>query len=199
MPSSSRKRTHPAGLGSSNAPGGLRASTWCRWSRCGKTPKVRVVVLLCHSRGRYCLIAASSSRTWPSPSTMRSMPRIPMISTSCRRARSFGRPTTRLQRLLPDPDRLLAAADYVEPVRHVGADHAARVGEECVLLTWHRDDLVACRVADDGHRVLAALDLRELLVQDLAQQDHALVRGAEVLCAAVGDLPRRHPGHHVLP
>src|SRR5439155_4202017 len=54
-------------------------------------------------------------------------------------------------------------------------------------------------VSNDAHRVLAALDLLDLFEHQVAEQDDALVRGAEALGGAVADLALRDPGHHVLP
>src|SRR5579884_3084079 len=56
-----------------------------------------------------------------------------------------------------------------------------------VVARFEGDDLVLRRVAHEGHRLAALLDQRDLLGEQLAEEDDAAVGGAQVLPRAVVD------------
>src|SRR5262249_18038880 len=84
------------------------------------------------------------------------------------------------------------------PPRLATGEATGASGFDQAVLHRNVDALVGRWVAEDVHRVTASVDDRELLAQEATEQDHALVRVAELLEVALGDRPLRHPRHHVL-
>src|SRR5438093_492043 len=84
------------------------------------------------------------------------------------------------------------------PRRLASGETTGAGGLDQAVLHRDVDAFVGRRVAEDIHRVAAGVDDRELLAQEATEQDHALVRVAELLEVAFGDGPLRHPRHHVL-
>src|ERR1051325_11531990 len=60
------------------------------------------------------------------------------------------------------------------------------------------DDLVFRGIAHDADWLAAVFNDVDLLFQELAEDDDALIAGAEIFQRAVGDRPLRLPGHRVL-
>src|SRR5579864_8547608 len=108
--------------------------------------------------------------------------------------RRMGRPNaaSRLRRLLRwSVGAFLELLEGVVVARIVGLE-----GLSLALQSDHRLVLVA--VANDRHRLQAALDAIRLLQQKLVVENHAAIAGREMLARAIGDGTLSDPGEAVL-